>query len=386
MNLCILSGSPLGVYDGVGDFSWFLAQALSPKHGVSIIAPPGGDVPGLGEAGRAPVYSIPSGWGIRACAEVRRLVERLKPDATLVQFVPHLYGWQGVKPCFALLLVALMRGGHPIVTVAHEFSRPFGLSPTAALHASAHRVLFSVILRASRKVVLTTPWCLDLFERRFPRRRADFHLIPVGSNIPVVATSEGERQARRHRLGIEDGELVVSTFGAAMEPATTRLTELAGWLVRQATPVRIVVVGKAGEALRAKWARHRAIVERTVVTGPVTGVAAAGYLSMSDLFVAFYPDGASTRRTGLMAGLAHGLPTVANVGPLTDPSLASSRALHLVGDMARESEQERLRRLCVDPELRARLGKRGRVSFEAHFAWERIAERHTSVVEEAVVP
>ncbi len=383
MNICILTGAPPGIHDGVGDFSWFLGQALARKHKVSIIAPEGGAMP-AGEASRAQVYTVPPGWGIGPCAQTWHLVDRLAPQAFLVQFVPQLYGWQGVKPCLALLLIDLMRRGHCIVTVAHEFSRPFDLSPMAALHASAHRLLLSAIVKASRKVVLTTPWCLDLLRERFARRRSDFSLIPVGSNIPVVAMTDDERSAERRRLGMNESDLVVSTFGSGVEPATTFLTTLAGWLVSQNPPARIVVIGKAGGILRAVWAQHRGIMERTVLTGPVTSAAASAALLVSDLYVACYADGASTRRTSLMAGLAHGLTTVANVGPLTDRSLLSSGALHFVGDIAREHERRGLLLLCADPERRKQLGSRGRAYFEEHFAWERIAGRYTTVVEEAL--
>jgi len=384
MNICTLCGAPPNVNDGVGDFSWFLAQELSRAYALSLIVPGGEDARQGFDDGSIAVYRIQKGWGIQTSKQVFHLVRRLNPEVILVHFVPQLYGWNGAKPFLALLLLALRRRGYRIVTVAHEFSAPFGPSPKLIMLASVHRLLLRAILSASNRIVLTTEFSRDLFRRRFPRRQADFRQIPIGSTVPVVSVDEARKGELRRRLGIAADEIVISTFGSVIGLSVPLFEKLFRWFTHEGVPFRILVIGKAGEQLREKLAHDPVTVERIVATGPLGSVAVSEYLSVSDLYVAFYPDGASTRRTSLMIGLAHGIPVVSNSGALTDPRLASSGALHLLNGLMLEDETRVLRQLCKSPELRSRLGKQARVFYEEHCSWQKIGRQYEQVLQEVL--
>ena len=384
MNICTLCGAAPNVNDGVGDFSWLLAQELSKENTVTLIVPKVDGAADCAKTGRVSIYSVSHGWGIETSKEVFHLVRRLNPDVILVHFVPQLYGWKGAKPFLALLLLALRRRGYRIVTVAHEFSAPFGPSPKLIMLASVHRLLLRAILSASNRIVLTTEFSLDLFRRRFPRRQADFRRIPVASTVPVAAVDEARRGELRRKLGIAADEIVISTFGSVIGLSVPLFEKLFRWFTHEGVPFRILVIGKAGEQLREKLAHDPVTVERIVATGPLGSVAVSEYLSVSDLYVAFYPDGASTRRTSLMIGLAHGIPVVSNSGALTDPRLASSGALHLLNGLMLEDETRVLRQLCKSPELRSRLGKQARVFYEEHCSWQKIGRQYEQVFQEVL--
>ena len=384
MNICTLCGAPPNVNDGVGDFSWFLAQELSRAYALSLIVPGGEDARQGFDDGSIAVYRIQKGWGIQTSKQVFHLVRRLNPEVILVHFVPQLYGWNGAKPFLALLLLALRRRGYRIVTVAHEFSAPFGPSPKLIMLASVHRLLLRAILSASNRIVLTTEFSLDLFRRRFPRRQAGFRQIPIGSTVPVVPVDEARRGELHRRLRIAADEIVISTFGSVIGLSVPLFEKLFRWFTHEGVPFRILVIGKAGEQLREKLAHDPVTVERIVATGPLGSVAVSEYLSVSDLYVAFYPDGASTRRTSLMIGLAHGIPVVSNSGALTDPRLASSGALHLLNGLMLEDETRVLRQLCKSPELRSRLGKQARVFYEEHCSWQKIGRQYEQVLQEVL--
>src|SRR5262249_59264800 len=64
---------------------------------------------------------------------------------------------------------------------------------------------------------------------------------------------------------------------------------------------------------------HPGLVNRLHATGPLPADAVAGYLAACDLLLQPFPDGVSTRRTSVMAGLALGLPIVTSDGPATEP-------------------------------------------------------------------
>ncbi len=380
MRVCIISGAPPGGGDGVGGFSACLAETLGRAHEVVLVTAAG---PGLaGATAGTPVHAIRAGWGLGGCRDAWRLVTLLDPDVILVQFVPELYGWRGSKPGLALLLAGLGRRGRPIVTVAHEVGRPFQAFPPAALEAAAHRALLRMVVAASRLVVLTTPFVADLLARRFPGRRPALREVPVGSTIPVVPLDARQALAVRRRLGAGD-ELLVATFGVPTAPAPALLAEVLEWLVDR-HGARILALGRTSDDARREWARRPRLARRVTWTGPIAAAEVSRGLSASDLFVAFYADGASTRRTSLMAGLAHGLATVSNVGPLTDAALRGSGALHLVEGVRWREQADELGVLAADRRRRADLGGRARALHAERYSWERIGARYGALLEEAV--
>jgi glycosyltransferase involved in cell wall biosynthesis len=60
------------------------------------------------------------------------------------------------------------------------------------------------------------------------------------------------------------------------------------------------------------------LAQRVWATGGLEPGAVSIHLQACDVFLQLYPDGASTRRTSLMAGLAHGKPVVTNRGRHTE--------------------------------------------------------------------
>src|SRR6185295_19589992 len=98
-NICILSGAPIQSNDGVGDFSFLLAEHLKSHHNVTLLAPNADRI-----QADFRTYGISDGWGIRGCKQTYELIEELKPQTILVQFVPQLYGLKGANPFFSILL------------------------------------------------------------------------------------------------------------------------------------------------------------------------------------------------------------------------------------------------------------------------------------------
>ncbi|MFO0907013.1 MAG: hypothetical protein U0794_01385 [Isosphaeraceae bacterium] len=84
-----------------------------------------------------------------------------------------------------------------------------------------------------------------------------------------------------------------------------------------------------------------------------------------------FPEGVTTRRTTLMACLAHARPVVTSLGPKSDPFWKDCLAVVLTpaGDapaLAREGLA-----LIQDPAARARLGATAVSVYEAHFSIDR---------------
>lgn len=378
MKVCLLCGAPPNIHDAVGDFAWRLAEELARDNAVSFITPDNGEV-SSGDIGAIPVYAISKGWGNRAFDETMEIIQRIKPDVILAHFVPQLYGWNGAKPVFAFLLAALKRKNYSIVTIAHEFSSPFGSTPKRFLLAAMHRVWLRMIVQASRRIILTNEPYAKIMKRMFKHRRDDIAHIPVGCALPVVPCGESRKQEVRERLQIQSDEIIVSTFGSPLEAIAARLEPLFTLLADERPSVRFLVIGKAGESLRRNL-HNSSVLNRLIITGPISNAAASECMSISDLYLAFYLDGASTRRTSFMAGLAHALPTISNTGALTDSLLAASPALLLMNGEIKHQEVEAIRQLCQSVEMRRQMGQQGRALFDEHFSWARIREQYLQIL------
>jgi glycosyltransferase involved in cell wall biosynthesis len=351
-----------------------LTQELGRQHRIALAVPGVTGRNGSAQPGPVLLWPVSPEWGLRTVREVVKRVKQFKPDAVMVHFVPQLYGWNGAKPGLAALLHILKRQGCKIVTVAHEMNVPFGPSPKWMVWSVIHRVLFWMIVGASRHIVLTTEMRCDAVKNRFSWRRGDCHHIPVGNTIPVKPTSCIQRTDLAHRLGLDRDELLVVTFGSGLPSAVPLYEKLFQRMINDGLRFRVLVIGKSGSAFRRDLRQNAAVMGRTHFTGPLASDAISQLLSISDLYVAFYPDGASTRRTSLLAALAHGIPTISNRGENTDRVLESSGAVVLLEDGERQFQV--VRDLCSNSQLRKRLGEQGRRFHDENHAWSRITEAY----------
>jgi glycosyltransferase involved in cell wall biosynthesis len=374
MNVCILSGAPIKASDGVGDFSFLLAEQLKTKHNVTLLAPNANQI-----QADFPTYGLDGGWGIGGCRETIKLIERLKPDTILLQYVPQLYGLKGGNPLFSFLLQTLKRKGYEVVTVAHEFSSPLGWTPKAFLLGTAHRILLRSVVSASSKIISTTPFCLNLLQQRFHKRASAFRYIPVGSTVIPRDVDEQRKKALRSELGLTSDHFVVATFGNMNGKGFTFLQKFLTWLANENPLARFLFLGKESESLKKQFGSKVSVQKLITATGRIREEQIAELLSISDLYAVFYPDGASMRRTSLITGLAHGMAIISNSGDLTDQTLASSHAVYLLKDGSAE-EFNALKDLLKDEKFLEGLRSRSNQYFEQKLSWSKIATEYFHVL------
>jgi glycosyltransferase involved in cell wall biosynthesis len=178
--------------------------------------------------------------------------------------------------------------------------------------------------------------------------------LPVPSTIPVFAVPD-RTEAIRQGL-VADGGIILGTFGT--------FSPLIRGMLRRALPVLLasrkdracLLLGRNSEGFALELvARHPELAGRVVGRGGLGAEELSAHLQACDVLVQPYPDGVSSRRTTLMAALAHGVPAVTTLGFLSDPIWAESGCAVLVpasdpGGMIRAAES-----LLGDPEARARL-------------------------------
>jgi glycosyltransferase involved in cell wall biosynthesis len=204
-----------------------------------------------------------------------------------------------------------------------------------------------------------------------------FSWLPVPSGLGQPAA--GDVTAVRVQFGADRIPLIghLGTYGT---PVASLLQQLLPDLLRELDSTRILLMGAGSEAFRADFAAaFPEYAPRVIATGILTNSTLAAHVAACDLLVQPYPDGVSSRRTTVMAGLHLGVPIVTTTGRLTEPFWEMSRAVRVspVGDCAHIIEN--VRSLLANAEERRRLVATARLFYERMFDLSRTVAELRSI-------
>jgi glycosyltransferase involved in cell wall biosynthesis len=361
---------------GVGDYTQQLGRALAATCDVTIVtarrkAPRPTDLPVIQafrrDAPRDIFSAIPE-------------LERLRPDWVLVQYDPYSYGaWHSFNP-YLPLMVRRLRRRLPSVRVAsivHEtFVPPSNLR--RLLMTSWQRAQLWTLGRASDLVVVVVEAWAKRLSTWFPNARV-IHL-PVGNNIPRVAV---DPTTLRSELGLPNDRVILGWLGRTLEHRSEWLTQAIRATADAGAAPFVVHLGMGG---------HQAAGVLNGVPSKIAGVLSthdlSRYLSALDIYLAPMAEGVSSRRTSVIAALAHGVPVVATAGVATDELFRteSGRALVLVDAERGPSFAETVARLAQSPGEREKLRHGAERLAASHFGWDSIAQTFLHHLEPAPVP
>lgn len=313
MKVGLLSAAYPPDLDGIGDYTWWMAQALAAHPEVET-----------------PVEVVTSAGEGRPVSEGVRLHEVLEPfgsasfralpgaqavsglDWLVLQYNPFCFGRRGFCPWVPSTLSRLKRlpVAPRIAVMFHETAVPRWPWKFTVMHAWQQPIFRAVCRIADLAFVSTARWAPQV-RRAAPGLRV--HHLPVGSNVPLSSAS---REEARRSLGIPSDALVLGLFGSAH--ISRRLDWIAATMeaARQRRPGRSVLllyVGAEGAAVREAC--------------PGTEVHDAGFLPPAevghclramDAMISPFIDGLSTRRGSVMAALQHGTPVATTRGMWTD--------------------------------------------------------------------
>jgi len=305
-------------------------------------------VAALREAGECVAYA-PKGLSyshVRASA----------PTWLLLQYNPFSYGRWGFAP--GLVRDALrLRGERPpqLAVLVHEAW--VGMRDwRSTLMGAYQRAQLKSLVRLADTVIVTT-------ERLATEVGNEAVHIPVASNIVPLAVS---RQAARQSLGIRD-ELVVGLFGTAHPSCDRSYSEAAIRGLAEHHPASPVIILNLGAGAPPPEV-PAAVAVRT--PGALDSRELSLHLRASDLLLLPLTDGLSTRRTTMMAGLAHGLPVLGLQGAHTDRILVEHpEALRLVTVGDRQGFAAAAIALAADVNRLRAMGEAARLLYERAFDW-----------------
>jgi polysaccharide biosynthesis protein PslF len=355
---------------GIAPYSRRLALGLSESGcDVTVVA----DKAGADES-QLQMYRMRS-WSLR---EVVRLALSLDPRARRILHLQHPTRATRLKPSVYLLplLVRILRPRARTVTTFH-YIRPVD-ARTALL-----RVFFLVPAVASHAIVVTTAREASYIRAILPWKRVI--VAPAGITFETVQPGCDARRAVRERLGFQEDDFVVAYFGflvpnkgietllqaAAAAPAATKLLVIGG----------AYEDGHKYESDLRDRAAEPGLAGRVVWTGTVSDTVSGELLGAADCASLPYDEGASFKRSTLMAALQVGLPVVTTRGPELDPAMRDGENLLLVKPHDARALASAIDRLRLDGALRRRLANGGR-DLLTLVSWDTITERHLALYDE----
>lgn len=197
-------------------------------------------------------------------------------------------------------------------------------------------------------------------------------VIPIGSAIPPGVWS-GRRDAEvvyfgliRRNKGLEHFLTLANLASKARLPFTFRIV---------GTPD----TGSTGylDDLRLQ---SRSLPIHWTIGQDDTAV--AGYLSKACLAYLPFPDGASERRSSLLALMANGVVVMSPIGPATPPEMAES----IVDVATPQAGFEFLRQVRGHAERLAGIAQKAERYVRSTFSWDSIAEAHIKIYRRVATP
>ncbi len=313
---------------GVGDYARLVAARLAAAGDrVAVYAPPAAGPPPADPG--VEVRRLPDHFGPRGLAALDRALRAApRADRLLVQYVPHAFGRKAMNLPFAAWLAASARRLPPASVMFHEVAFPWVRRPRRHnLVAAATRVMARLAAAAADRVFVSIPAWGGLLRRLAPA-------APPAEWLPVPSTVRAEPPAGavervRERYG-RAGGLLVGHFGTYGGLITPLLGATLPALLAADPGRAVLLLGRGAEGFAADLGRrHPALAARVHGVGGLPPDELVAHLRACDWLYQPFPDGASGRRTSLMAGLGEGRPIVTNAGPLSEPIWRDTRCVAL---------------------------------------------------------
>lgn len=328
----ILTGEYPPTGGGVSDYTAQIAAALVDSGDTVHVWT--GSESGQAEIGaRVETHRCPRAWTPAGLIRTSRMLSHWTPPRRLlVQYTPSNFGCRSANLFFAVWIWWRARYCRDRVAVMfHEFGQPFTpLWKRANIVACFHRMMAFFLIRASGVIWVSIPRIGGLVRRcQSPSAQPPLWL-PVPSNIPVCPMTCEERIKLRARLA-GTNRWVIGHFGTYTAQTAGALAAILPAVLEAIPEACLKLFGRQSREfalqLSETYPRFHGRVEGL---GELTSDEVSQSLQTCDLMIQPYPDGVSSRRTSIMAGLIHGLPIITNAGPASEPIWKESGAVVLM--------------------------------------------------------
>lgn len=362
----ILTGEYPPTPGGVSDYTRLVGSSLaSAGDEVHVWAPGEADA---SNDGRVNVHRLPDHFGPRSLRCLNADLSHLGTGArVLVQWVPHAFGYRSLNVGFCVWLARFAaRFPGRVEIMVHEpyfaFRDGTWRQDAAAL---VQRLMTILMLRSVNNVWVSIPAWAERWQKYALSRRIPFEWLPIPSNVPVIGGPAAVDSLRR-RHSHHDGPLL-GHFGTYGRLTADRLKCVLPPLLSRRSELSVLLIGRGSELFAAELSgEYPNLAHRVSASGGLEPAAVSSHLQACHVFLQLYPDGASSRRTSLMAALAHGKPIVTNRGRHTEPIWLESGAVRLVEDDT-DALVRAVEDLLGDGAVRSRLGAAASALYDRRF-------------------
>lgn len=365
----LITGEYPPTQGGVSDYSHAVAAGLAAAGDQVHVWCPGApgdavDVPGV------EVHPLGGSWSRLDLDRIDASMNQTPGQRRLlVQWVPHAYGRRSLNVAFCRWVRRRARTGDILDLMVHE---PFLSFREGSLRQDAaavvHRVMIALLLNQARRVWVAIPAWADRLRPWAFGRDIEFSWLPIPSTIPVADSSDTVARLRAQALSRPDG-VILGHFSTYPPETRGSLRVVVPQLLATIPELQIQLLGRGSEAAAAELRRGLgAEGARVHGWGALSVSALSHHLQVCDLMMQLYPDGASTRRTTLMAALAHGLPVVTTVGRLSESFWEASGAVATVPATDLSAVVRRVSALVHQPQARDRFASAARALYDTGFS------------------
>jgi len=312
------------------------------------------------------VHRLPGHFGPRALAALARSIDGSGQSRVLVQYVPHAFGFKAMNLPFCLWLFGRRHSGTAVMFHEVMFPMRVGQSLKHNVIGLTTSLMAMLVARSAERIFVATPLWGTLL-RRFVGSHDLITWLPVPSNIPVI---DDPVAVAATRITYSPGGVpLLGHFGTHTGPVGQNVEALLTLMLECRSNARVLLIGANSNRFRDRWVgAHSALANKVYATGALTPNRLSLALQACEVMIQPYPDGVSTRRTSVMAALAHGRAVVTTNGIATEPLWAQSGAVAMapVGDCG--SMQSVVARMLADENERSRTGNAAQELYAQRFA------------------
>gem|GEM_PF-541106 len=350
---------------GLADHTWLMAKHLSETRPVAVLS--SRDVY---TNAPFPIRASVHDW--EDVAELELEMAATPSDALLLwQYVPHMYGRGGVNRPLIALWKRLKREGLKQVMIAHEIAAPWGRWPNQWWYAWNHRRQWRAIMGLADLIPISTEAWAEQWLRSEPSIARKLLTLPSPSSIERVPVGPNHRVEWRQAQGLSPDAKVMLWWGSVSGPKQLM------WVVdawetacAQLGPVVLCIVG--GNPSINLPGSLRSL---TRIMGFLKPEEVSRCLQAADLVALPFSDGASERRTTLMAALGHGVAVASTTGHNTGSTLRKADFLSLSPADDALAFTESVLHLLRDNTVRTEMARRGREAHDAAYSWPVVTQK-----------
>lgn len=292
----------------------------------------------------------------------------------LLQYTALAWSKRGFSMRAVGILKSLKKNGARCAVVFHDPDGYVGNRAMDGVRRNLQRRTMKRLLQLSDFAVFTLALEKILW---LPKDARNVFCIPVGANLPSP-----ERAWATERDGTR-AKSIVAVFSLSDQPVRTQevrlIAEAVTFAAKHAGPLQILLMGRnsevGGDELRAQLS---SVPVEVKALGLISGEEIVTQLGAADAML--FPRGSiSSRRGSAIAGIACGLPVIAEDGsevaaPITEAGLAP------VPEHRPQEFGTVLARVLTDKTYRATLAERSRNAQTRYFSWTVIAQQYAQAL------